>query len=75
MKLKSVTKYTLFKGIVTDLDIGEFRASIMVKFKNLELSAIIPKTMVTEWGLKVGDKVMVHIEEDGGVYIYKNKFT
>jgi bifunctional DNA-binding transcriptional regulator/antitoxin component of YhaV-PrlF toxin-antitoxin module len=46
----------------------------MVKFKNLELSAVIPKKMVTEWGLKVGDKVMVHIEEGGGVYIYKNKF-
>jgi len=75
MSLKPVTKYTLFKGVVTDLDIGEFRASIMVKFKNLELSAVIPKKMVTEWGLKVGDKVMVHIEEGGGIYIYKNKLT
>jgi len=73
--LKPVTRYTLFKGVVTDLDVGEFRASIMVKFKNLELSAVIPKKMVTEWGLKVGDKVMVHIEERGVIYIYKNKFT
>jgi len=39
------------------------------------LSAVIPKKMVTEWGLKVGDKVMVHIEEGGVIYIYKNKFT
>ncbi len=71
MSLKPVTKYSLFKGIITDLDVGKLRASALIKFKNIEMSTIIPKKMVTEWELRIGDKVMVYIEEGGAVYIYK----
>jgi molybdopterin-binding protein len=64
-------KQALFKGIITELDVGEFFADVSVKFRNIEVRMVIPRTTVDEWGLKLGDKVFVLMEEKGGVYIFK----
>ena len=58
-------KQIIFKGIITELDVGEFFSDIAVKFKNVEVRMVIPRSMVDEWGLKVGEKVYVVIEGQG----------
>lgn len=64
-------KQALFKGIIIELDVGEFFADVAVKFRNIEVRMVIPRTTVDEWGLKLGDKVFVLMEEKGGVYLFK----
>lgn len=55
-------KSALFKGIITELENGNFFSNVSVKFKNMEIRAVIPRSMVNEWGLRVNDKVYVLIE-------------
>ena len=69
---KNKNKNVLFKGVITELENGEFMSDFEVKFKNLSIRGVIPKKNVLEWGLKVGDKVFVHIEKGGKVLIFKD---
>lgn len=63
-------KQALFRGTITELDVGEFFADIAVKFRNLEIRMVIPRGTVDEWGLKLGDKVYVLVENKNA-YIFK----
>ncbi len=63
-------KQVMFKGTIVELDVGEFFADVAVKFRNVEVRMIIPRTTVDEWGLKMGDKVYVLIEK-GNAYLFK----
>lgn len=63
-------KQAIFRGIITELDVGEFFSDIAVKFKNIEVRMVIPRSMVDDWGLKTGDKVYVLIEGQEA-YLFK----
>lgn len=63
-------KQALFKGVIVELDIGEFFSDITVKFRNIEIRTVVPKSMVCEWGFKIGDKVYVFIENQN-IYLFK----
>lgn len=63
-------KQALFRGKITELEVGEFYSDLAVKFKNLEFRMVVPTSTVKEWGLKPEDKVYVLVE-GGNVYIFK----
>lgn len=63
-------KQALFRGVLTELDVGEFFADTSVKFRNIEIRMVIPRSMVDEFDLKVGDKVYIFIENQH-VYLFK----
>lgn len=63
-------KQIMFRGIVAELDVGEFFADVVVKFRNIEVRMVVPRSTVDEWGLNLGDKVYVLIEK-GNAYIFK----
>ncbi|WPM31470.1 AbrB/MazE/SpoVT family DNA-binding domain-containing protein [Hydrogenobacter sp. T-2] len=63
-------RQALFRGIVTELDKGEFFSDVAVKFKNIEVRMVVPRSTIDEYGIKVGDKVYVMIENQN-VFLFK----
>ncbi|MFN3813653.1 MAG: TOBE domain-containing protein [Aquificaceae bacterium] len=63
-------KQAVFRGIVTELDAGEFFSDIAVKFKNIEVRMVLPRSRVDDLGLRVGEKVYMIIEGQE-VYLFR----